>query len=141
MTINQFNHEGYHDPVAFEALTRIEQEEKAADKAAFRPLVYICSPYSGNIKRNIYMARLYSRFAVARNMIPLAPHLLLPQYLDEATERRLALRMDIVFLGKCSEVWVFGAEISDGMAFEIEKARRQRKTIRHFTEDLKEVTP
>lgn len=47
--------------------------------------------------------------------------------------------MGIVLLGKCEHVWVFGDLISEGMAAEIEKAKKQRKTIRYFTEDLKEV--
>ena len=52
MSIDKYNSEGYFDPVTYEALAKIEKEERAARKAAaFRPMVYICSPYSGNIKR------------------------------------------------------------------------------------------
>lgn len=139
MGIDRFNSEGYFDPTTYEALTKVEREERAAHKAAsFRPLVYICSPFSGDIEKNVYKTRLYCRFAVAKNAIPLAPHLLFPQFMDENTERSLALFMDMVVLGKCSEVWVFGNIISEGMAFEIEKAKRQRKVIRYFTEDLDE---
>ena len=44
-----YNSEGYASPTEHEAFTRIEREEKAAAKAAaFRPVVYICSPYSGD---------------------------------------------------------------------------------------------
>ena len=40
------NKEGYFSPTEFEAMKRIESEEKKARRlAAFRPLVYICSPY------------------------------------------------------------------------------------------------
>ena len=42
-------------------------------------------------------------------------------------------------MGKCEEVWVFGDVISEGMEAEIEKAKRMRKKIRYFTEDLVEV--
>ena len=73
-----------------------------------------------------------------RHCIPIAPHLLCPQYLDEETERRLGLKMGIVFMGKCEEVWVFGDTVSEGMAAEIEKARKLRKKIRYFTDDLRE---
>lgn len=69
----------------------------------------------------------------------MAPHLLFPQFINEATERWLGLKMGFVLLGKCEQVWVFGDLISEGMAAEIEKAKKQRKTIRYFTEDLKEV--
>ncbi|NCC69596.1 MAG: DUF4406 domain-containing protein, partial [Clostridia bacterium] len=36
MSISKFNAEGYYDPTAYEALTRIERESK---KMSFRPLV------------------------------------------------------------------------------------------------------
>ena len=34
------------------------------------PIVYICSPYSGNIARNTELARRYSRLAVERGCVP-----------------------------------------------------------------------
>ena len=133
MSINKYNAEGYYDPVIYEALTKIEKEERAARKAAaFRPMVYICSPYSKNIEKNIANARMYSRFAVAKKTIPFAPHLLLPQYISE---ERLAMFMNKVFLGKCDELWVFG----EGMSEEIELAEKMRKKIRYFSEELQEV--
>ena len=39
MGVSRYNSEGYYDPTAYEALTKIVQEEKAA---RYRPLVYIC---------------------------------------------------------------------------------------------------
>ena len=42
MCVSKKNREGYDDPTAYEALTRIEQEQRAL--RAFRPIVYICSP-------------------------------------------------------------------------------------------------
>lgn len=52
MSIDKYNAEGYYNPVIYEALMRIEKEERAALKAAaFRPMVYICSSYSGNIEK------------------------------------------------------------------------------------------
>lgn len=50
MSISKFNSEGYYDPTAYEALTAVEQSEKA--KNTFRPMVYICSPYSGDVETN-----------------------------------------------------------------------------------------
>ena len=38
MGVNKFNCEGYYDPTAYEALTKIEQEAKAL--RTFRPVVY-----------------------------------------------------------------------------------------------------
>ena len=51
---DKYNAEGYFSPTEHEAFTRLEKEEKAVRKAAaFRPIVYICSPYSGDTERNI----------------------------------------------------------------------------------------
>ena len=44
MSINKFNSEGYYDPTAYEAMSAVEKEERAL--RAFRPIVYICSPYA-----------------------------------------------------------------------------------------------
>lgn len=137
--VSMYNSEGYKDPVVYEALTRVEAEERAARAAAaYRPLVYICSPYAGDIEKNTYRARAFSRFAVEKKYILIAPHLLCPQYLNEETERWLGLKMGIVFMGKCEEIWVFGDVVSEGMAAEIDKAKRMRKKIRYFTDDLQE---
>ena len=137
--VSMYNSEGYKDPVVYEALTRVEAEERAARAAAaYRPLVYICSPYAGDIEKNTYRARAFSSFAVEKKYIPIAPHLLCPQYLNEETERWLGLKMGIVFMGKCEEIWVFGDVVSEGMAAEIDKAKRMRKKIRYFTDDLQE---
>ena len=56
MGVSRYNSEGYYDPTAYEALTKIVQEEKAA---RYRPLVYICSPYSGDTEGNTEKARRY----------------------------------------------------------------------------------
>ena len=140
MGVNMRNSEGYYDPTAFEALSNIEREAKAA--RAFRPLVYICSPLSGAVEANQENARRYCRFAVESGYIPLAPHIYFTQFMNDriAKERDLALFMDIVLLSKCSELWVFGDTISKGMAIEIEKAKRKGQPIRYFTNELKEVT-
>ncbi len=140
MSINKFNSKGYYDPTAYEALTDLEQEEKAAK--AFRPLVYICSPYSGNVESNIKSARRYSRFAVDMGYIPITPHLLYPQFLDDGNpaERSLGLFFGNVLMDKCAEVWVFGSHISPGMNAEIERAKRKKYTIRYFSDDCREVS-
>ena len=59
---------------------------------------------------------------------------------NDATERCLALFMDIALLSKCAQLWVFGGNITKGMDIEIEKAKRKGQPIRYFTEGCKEVT-
>ena len=140
MGVNMRNSEGYYDPTAYAALSKIEQEAKAA--RVFRPIVYICSPLSGDMDRNQEAARTYCRFAVDNGYIPLAPHIYFPQFMNEHSvkERNLALFMDMVLLSKCAELWVFGDIISKGMSMEIEKAKRKGQPIRYFTATCKEVT-
>ena len=132
------NAEGYQDPTAHRALLSIKKEDRV-----FQPLVYICSPYSGDVEVNVARAREYCRFAVTeKNAIPFAPHLLLPQYMEgsDPQQRALAMFMNMVFLGKCNELWVFGERRSEGMQQEIAKAKKRHMTIRYFTEELQEVS-
>jgi dienelactone hydrolase len=121
------NAEGYKDPTAGEAIRR-------ASKSRYRPMVYVCSPYSGDIEGNTERARRYSRYAVDQGMIPIAPHLLLPQYMTE-DERDLALFMDIAILSKCAELWVFGDRITEGMEKEISYARSKGMKARYIAEE------
>lgn len=141
MGINKFNSEGYYDPTPYAAFTNIIKEEKAERKSAFKPLVYICSPYSGDIDKNIRKARDFCRFAIGKDCIPLAPHLLFQQFMDDENpkDRELAIFMNMVLLGKCNQLWVFGNTISSGMAQEIEKAKKRKQLIRYFNEKLQEV--
>src|SRR5699024_1807918 len=140
MGINKYNSEGYYDPTTYEALSNIEKEEKAT-KRVYRPLVYICSPYAGDVERNVNMARAYSRFAVWNTCIPITPHLPYPQMMRDSspTERELALFIGMVLLTKCEQVWVFGSVISAGMRTEIAKAKRKKIPVRYFTEELAEM--
>ena len=141
--MNRYNAEGYIDLTAYEALSRIEREERRAKKAAaYRPLVYICSPYShGCINDNIENARRYSRFAVDTHYVPIAPHLLFPQFLDDrlAEDRQTAMSLNQVLLEKCSQLWVFGYVRSEGMQQEMQWAKQRQITIRYFTEELEEI--
>lgn len=55
MSVDKFNSEGYYDPTAYEAMSTVEKEERAL--RAFRPIVYICSPYAGEIEKNVKAPR------------------------------------------------------------------------------------
>lgn len=138
MSVSLYNAERYYDPTAYEALMNIERE---AGRTAYKPLVFICSPYAGNIERNTKQAQSYCRFAVSRNCIPIAPHLLFPQFMDEndPAQRSLGIFFGLVLQSKCKEVWVFGRAITKGMAVEIGKARERGLPIRYFTDRCVEV--
>lgn len=132
MGINHHNNEGYPDPTAFEAIKNIEKEKK------YRSLVFICSPYAGDIYKNIENAKKYARFAIFKGKVPIIPHLMYPQFLDEndPAERKLGIEMGLILLTKCKELWFFGNQISKGMEIEIEKARERSMIIKHYTDTV-----
>ena len=138
MSVSKFNHEGYYDPTAYEAISTIEAEER---RARFRPVVYVCSPFSGDPAGNAERARRYCRFAADSGYAPFAPYLFFPQFLDDGIpeERELGLFMAIIMLTKCAELWVFGEQITRGMAQEIRKAESRGMIIRYFTTDCEEI--
>ena len=72
------NIEGYPDPTCYKALKDIQRAEYG-----YRPLVYICSPYSGDVEANVQLAQRFCAFAVSARQIPLAPHLHYPQFMDD----------------------------------------------------------
>lgn len=137
--MDKFNSEHYQDPTPHQALSTIEAERKAA--RVYRPLVYICSPYSGDVAGNVENARRYCRFAFEQGCIPIAPHLLFTQFLDDNNpkERELGLHFGNVLMSQCREVWVFGKIVSPGMDAEIRRARWKNYRLKFFNDTLEEV--
>lgn len=113
------NAEGYLDPTACEALRSVERTTEM-------PFVYICSPYRDNPRVNVMRARQYCKFAAKQGKIPLAPHLYFPQFMSDKSERDKAMRMNFELLKLCGECWVFGDNITEGMAAEIKRAKKVR---------------
>lgn len=140
MGVNIRNFEGYMDTVPFQAISSIDHETKAALKPAFRPLVYICAPFSGDIEANKKKAAEFAEYAYHNGCIPLTAHLLFP-FMDDSNkaERDTAIHMDIVLMGKCQEVWVLKEHITHGMRIEIDKANRRRQKVRYFNSRFEEV--
>ena len=106
-----------------------------------RSFIYVCSPFAGDVDGNIQRAREYCRFVLMRGGIPIAPHLLFPQFMDDADkgERALGLRMGVALLHKCDELWCFGERISEGMALELDDAAARGMRVRRFANNLREV--
>lgn len=141
MNIDKKNSKRYIDMISYEALINITRDKAADKKAAYLPLVYVCSPYAGDVENNVTNAKRYSRFAIENHAIPVTPHLLYPQFMndEDESEREMAMHFNYVLLGKCSEVWIFGGVISRGMDREIALAKKRKMKLRWFTQDLKEV--
>ena len=105
-------------------------------------LIFIASPYAGDIQKNIEYAKEACRYVLNEGNAFFCPHLIYPQILDDSNpeERKLAINMGKEFLSKCDELWVFGNHISHGMFEEIEFAREKRIPVKRIMElDLKPV--
>lgn len=94
--------------------------------------IYICSPYAGNIEENIRFARAACRYAAKQGFTPVAPHLLYPQFLNDAVpaERDAGMRMGLRLLSACDELWCCGPRISAGMEQELAEAKRLGISVR-----------
>ena len=83
-------------------------------------VIYIASPLSGDVERNLDFARRACRFAISQGDAPFAPHLLYTQMLDDSSpqERQAGIEMGCRMLERCDELWLCGERISPGMAAE-----------------------
>jgi len=96
-------------------------------------LIFICSPYAGDIEKNTEAAKAYCRNTMHLG-IPIAPHIYFTQFLnDENVPERIAgMRAGLHLLKLCDEIHVYG-EPTDGMIQEIELARKLKKLIVYKT--------
>lgn len=95
-------------------------------------LVYIASPYAGDVEGNAAFARAACRYAAAQGCTPVAVHLMYPQFLDDQVqeEREAGLKMGIRVLAACNEIWLCGERMSAGMKAEEAEAKRLGIPIR-----------
>jgi hypothetical protein len=96
---------------------------------------FICSPFSGNVERNIRYAQFACNIALLSGGAPFAPHLMYPQFLDEKRieDREAGIKCGLAFLAACDEVLVMDRYgISPGMKREIKEARRLRLPVRYI---------
>lgn len=133
------NSEGYADPTAGSAMSRIMKEYRQKQKKRYadknRRKIYVASRYAGDVDANVAAAVTYCRHVIDEGYMPVASHLLYPQILNDndSEERDLGLLFGLALLQMCDEVWVFG-EVSPGVAQEIKEAKRLKKQIRYFEE-------
>ena len=90
------------------------------------------------MEKNIKRAHEYCAYAASCGVIPLAPHGIFTNYLDDRKpeERQQGLDMGIGLLAHCEELWVMGNRISEGMQSEINYAKNEHIPIFHITDEL-----
>lgn len=106
-------------------------------------IVFLCSKYRGDIEKNLKNARRYARMVAKCGYPVVAPHLLYPQFLDDndATERIEGIKLGVESMKLCSQIWIFGTTISEGMEFEIEKAKELGIVAVLFDENGNTIDP
>lgn len=106
-------------------------------------MVFICSAYRGDVEKNVAKAREYARFAAFCGYSPVIPHLTFCQFLsdDKPDERIKGIELGIVQMKQCEMMWIFGTIITEGMEFEIEKAKELGIPVAMFDTDCSEIKP
>lgn len=124
MPISRYNHEGYYDPTAYQALNAVDRQQR---QERYRPTVCIIVPEGMDDTP-------FRRFAVEQHCIPLCPDRLLA---GAADGDGLAQFMTIALLSRCAELWFFG----DAQHADAEwHARNKGKPVRRYTTSCEEVT-
>lgn len=97
-------------------------------------IVYIASPYAGDVEGNVEFAKAACRLAMAQGSTPVAAHLLYPQMLDDTVpeQRELGVRLGLKLLEVCSELWLCGSRISSGMQEELKAAWKYGIPVRRI---------
>ena len=105
--------------------------------------VFICSPYRGDIEHNTEVARYAGHIAAVTGYVPVIPHLLYPQFLDDniPDERILGIQLGAELLKASDMMWLIGSKITKGMKYELEIAKKMRIPIRCYDEQLNRITP
>ncbi|MBC7174050.1 MAG: hypothetical protein H5U40_16530, partial [Polyangiaceae bacterium] len=100
-------------------LVRRRRQEKSR-----RRRVYVCHPFAADPAGNIERVRGISQFLIDDGALPIAPHLYVPQLVDEVTDREQVLALCLELLATCDEVRVFGDLVTEGMERELREAKR-----------------
>ena len=87
-------------------------------------IVFVCSPYRGDVRENTALAKRVCRMAALEGHTVLCPHLFYPQFLRDENdrEREIGIASGLKMLEMADEVWVVDGQISTGMSREIARA-------------------
>lgn len=86
------------------------------------PIVYVCHPFADDPAENARRVLAICRRLATERVLPVGPHIYLPQFLDEKIQRDEALAMCLRLVELCAEVRVFGEVVTHGMQREIDHA-------------------
>lgn len=87
-----------------------------------RQRIYVCHPFRDDPKNNAHKVSAICRAIVEEGHLPIAPHIYLPAFVDEETERDLAMALCLELVSLCDKLRVYGGVITEGMWDEIDHA-------------------
>lgn len=104
---------------------------------------FICSPYRGDIEGNTKLAKKFGYHAAKCGYIPIIPHLVFPQFLDDndPEERIIGITMGAELLKSCDMMWIIGAKLTKGMLYELEVAKEAGIPIRLYDRNVNCISP
>ena len=97
-------------------------------------LVYIASPYAGDVEANLAFAGQAGRYCV---VLPVIPHMMYPAFLDDTdpVQRGLGIETGLRLMEACDCVWICGDYVSAGMKQELAFANEIGKEVRFVGRD------
>ena len=96
--------------------------------------VYVCHPFADDPEANAERVRGICRALSESGFLPIAPHVYLPQFIDEDNDREQALGLCLELVETCDELRVYGGRVTAGMRREIEHAERRGIPVRFARE-------
>lgn len=104
-------------------------------------LIYVASPYDGDMKKNVEFAKAGCDFVMKQGHGFFAPHLTYTKVLEDndPRHRKLALEMALTMLTRCDELWYFGENVTQAMSIELDVAKQKGIPVRQIlAEDWKQ---
>ena len=103
--------------------------------------IYVCSSYGG-LEENYDKAKKYAKYVLSKGHIPILSHTMLHGVLDDKypPHREKGLEVGKLLMTLCDEIWVFGAEVTPGMAGEIMEAARLQIPVKEIKKLPTELT-
>ncbi len=103
--------------------------------------VYVCHPFADDPVANQIFVKGFCEDLAGRGVIPVAPHIYLPHFLNEVTQRELAMQMCLGLLEVCDELAICSEKISSGMEREIKHANAHGIWVSLIADVVKDGPP
>lgn len=99
--------------------------------------------YPAFSKKLFYFRMFISKYVLEQDGVPLNPFMIHDYFMLDTIDRNKTRESNNTLVERSDEIWVFG-QISNGVAAEIELAKKVNKPIRYFTvigsKDIKEIS-